>query len=269
VAAFARDVRATRCAFENWLAVGAVAGMVLPGRIPPRGGLPRLMERRMSFRTRPGPTLTTELGTAWPIVEIFRDGHYDVPIVWGDVRRVVDVGGHVGAFAIWVATRASNARIETFEPEPRNFADLVANVERNGLGDRIVAHNVAVGARDERSVLNVPLRRDMSSLAPGAGRQVEVQCVALDRHLRDCVDGAVDVVKLDCEGAEWEILPSLSDESLRRVRNLLVEFHARRPEEIEAAERDLRAHGFTTTALASGPGPTTSSFFSTVWASRA
>jgi FkbM family methyltransferase len=222
----------------------------------------------MAFRTRAGPTLTTEIGTAWPIVEIFRDGHYDIPIAWRDARRVVDVGGHVGAFAIWVATRAPSAQIETFEPEPRNFADLVANVERNGLGERVVAHNAAVGARDQRSVLHVPLRRDMSSLFAGRGRQVEVECVSLDRHLRERVDTPVDVVKLDCEGAEWEILPSLSEESLHRIRHLVIEFHAHGPAQIETATRDLRARGFATTSLASGPGPTPRSFFSTVWASR-
>jgi FkbM family methyltransferase len=265
-AAFGRDVLATRRAFENYLGVGVIAGVVLPSRIPPRRGWPRLMERRMQFRTRAGPTLETEVGNAWPIVEIFRDGHYDIPIDWSDVDRVLDVGGHVGAFATWLAVRAPNARVDVFEPEPRNFADLVANIARNQLGDRLIAVNAAVGARDERRVLTAPIRRDMSSFAPGAGRKIEVECVSLDRHIREGVAAPVDVVKLDCEGAEWEILPSLTDESLRLVRHFLIEFHAREPAEIDAAAHALRTRGLVTTTLASGPGPTEPSLFSTLWA---
>jgi FkbM family methyltransferase len=222
----------------------------------------------MSFRTRAGPVLETELGNAWPIVEIFRDGHYDIPIEWSDVEQVIDVGGHVGAFATWVAARAPNARVESFEPEPRNFSDLVANVARSGLRDRIVAVNAAIGPRDGPGVLTVPLRRDMSSLAPGSGRRVDVECVSLERHIRERDDGPIDVVKLDCEGAEWQVLPSLTEASFRRVRHFLVEFHARHPSEPTAAARDFQARGFSTTVLASGPGPARPSFFSTLWAAK-
>lgn len=226
------------------------------------------MQHRMTLRTRLGPALETELGNSWPIVEIFRDDHYDVSIDWSSVERVLDVGGHVGAFTTWAAARAPKARIETFEPEPRNFADLVANVERSGFQDRIALFNAAVGARDETRLLRVPPRRDMSSLTPGKGRGVEVECVALDRHIRECGREPIDILKLDCEGAEWEILPSLSEASLGRVRNFLVECHAREPSEVDAMASEFRAHGFVPSVLASGAGPDESCFLATLWAAK-
>jgi FkbM family methyltransferase len=260
-------VLATRRAFENYLSVGLVAGVVLPSRIPPRDGWPRMMERRMAFRTCAGPTLETEVGNSSPIVEIFRDGHYDVPISWSDLERVLDVGGHVGAFTTWVAARAPNARIDVFEPEPRNFADLIANLKRNRLRDRVIAINAAVGSRDERCRLSVPPQRDMSSRVPGLGT-IEVNCVSLDGYVREHVDGPIDIMKLDCEGAEWEILPSLGEATFDRVRHFLVEFHARRPSEIDAAVRDFVARGFEVWTLATRRAPSEAPFLSTVWATR-
>lgn len=268
--AFADDAFRTRAAFKNWLAVGAVAGVVLPSRIPPRHGSPRLMERRMAFRTRLGPVLETEIGNAWPIVKIFRNWHFDLPIDWSTIRGVVEIGGHVGAFAIWAALRAPHAQIVTFEPEPRNFRDLEHNVDRSGLADRIVAINAAVAAENGRRALDVPTQRNRASIVaqPTARADAtEVECVGLEGYFQRKSGSQADVLKLDCEGAEWEILPSLRHETLSRFRHILVGCHAREQLELDEMQELLAREGFSLRVVETGSDPEYR-FLAPFWAER-
>src|SRR4029453_12291641 len=57
----------------------------------------------------------------------------------------VDVGANVGAYN--VRAGAVGARCLALEPVAATFAHLARNVNLNGLGDRVVLENVAVGAR--------------------------------------------------------------------------------------------------------------------------
>jgi FkbM family methyltransferase len=227
-----------------------------------------MMNRRMQFRTRLGPVLETELGNSWPIIEIFRDGHYDVDIPWPAVRRVVDVGGHVGAFALWVAARAAHAHITTFEPEPRNYRDLELNLARNNVLDRVTRVNAAVGARDGTRVLNVPVHRHNASFAAGAdAARVSVDCVSLERYLDRQASREIDVLKLDCEGAEWEILTSLRVESLWQIRHLLVECHTQRAEDVDELIGLLLDVRLTPRIISTGQDPEYA-VVATLWAAR-
>jgi FkbM family methyltransferase len=274
---FARDIAATRDAFENWPTVGLVAGFGGPSRIPPREGIPWLRERPLTLVTRTGATFKTTAANAWPIIEVFRDGQYEAPLNWRDARSVIDVGGHVGAFTVWAAWRAPQARVTTFEPEPRNARELRQNVERNGLSYRVDIIQAAAGASDERRSFTVPAFRHASSFADSDTSDsvaIEVECVALERFLSEHAEAQIDVLKLDCEGAEWEILASLSDQVSGRIQHLLMECHARDSAEFAAMARLLTKRGFTpslhaTSAVTgkhnvSGPFRFTATF----WASR-
>jgi FkbM family methyltransferase len=263
----ARDIAATRRAFKNWLTIGFGAGIIAPSRIPPRGGWTKLAERRLEFKTRLGPVLVTEIGNSFPIIEIFRDEAYSVPLDWKSIHTVLDVGGHVGAFAIWVATQAEHAQIVTLEPEARNFRDLQRNIERNRLTHRVESLNIAVGAADGSRVLNVPMHRQVSSFEASEGSvPVEVACVAFERCLRE--RGSVDLVKLDCEGAEWEIFEAVTGEHLRHVQHLLMECHGNETGDFEQMNQRLEERGFSSRTISRGVGGGPHRAVATLWAER-
>ncbi|MGH9891028.1 MAG: FkbM family methyltransferase, partial [bacterium] len=240
----AADTLATQAAFRNWIQVGVLAGLALPSRLPPRSGWRRIANRRLAFRTRLGPVVETELGNGTAIVEIFRDGEYEAPFDWSSFRLIVDVGAHVGSFALWVAERCPKARVMAFEPEPRNYRDLVRNVARNRLGDRVFPRQEAVTGRIEQRTLRVPADRGTSSLTEGApGETIIVDCIDFDRFLlSDCATG-VDLLKMDCEGAEWEILPSLSQAAWARINHLLLECHSLDSHDLSSLQQIIADNG--------------------------
>jgi FkbM family methyltransferase len=263
-----RALRTTRGAFRNWVKVGVVAGLAAPSVLPPKSGLTALSGIRMSFRTRLGPVLETEAGNSSPIVEVFRNGEYDVPVDWESLQLIVDVGAHVGAFTCWAAVRAPAARIVSFEPEPRNYADLVANVSRNELGPRVSTVNAAVGSTDGVVELRIPVHRDTTSSAATEGRLTTVPSVDFKRFLAVDAEGRVDLLKMDCEGAEWEVLGSLDPAAWERIGCLVLECHAGADRTIEDMIELLEGAGFEVSILERlSSGVAWYSEIATLWAS--
>jgi predicted nicotinamide N-methyase len=135
---------------------------------------------------------------------------------------VVDVGAYVGDSALAFARQG--ALVHAFEPSQELCAFIRRNAEANGLAGRVVVHGVGLAERDEE-------RCDRH----GVLRFVEGVSYAL-RHL----PADVDVLKLDCEGAEYHLLADPRFLAHLRPREIRMEFH-RGPDPLVA---QLRAAGF-------------------------
>lgn len=128
----------------------------------------------------------------------------------------LDVGAHVGGFAIPVALAHDDVQIHLFEPVPRTRSWLEANLERNGVTDRVTIWSNAVGAESSRGVMTgVDGASNHLAKAGKAGPgAVDVEIETLDGLLLDRV-GRVDVIKCDVEGAEYPAMRG-AEKILRR-----------------------------------------------------
>ena len=228
-----------------------------------------LGRRRLRFVTRLGPVLETEAANASPIIEIFAYDEYDVPLDWSQLRTVVDIGAHVGAFTVYAAFRAPQARVVAVEPEPRNFGDLCANVERNGIGSRVEALNRALGAPGSLIELHVPRHRESGSVFGEEGTIVRAEGVSL-QQIVEGLDGGVDLLKLDCEGAEWDLLDTAPDALWRGVARIVMECHAIRGHTVDEMVGRLRGKGFEVQVLWQKPSFVTwADEVALIWATQA
>ena len=162
---------------------------------------------------------------------------------------VVDIGANIGAFTISAALRG--ARVLGFEPFPSNFAILQRNVELSEV--RAELFQLAVSSQTESRELFLPDREDYVarfSLHPGRGeRTIRVECTSLDDIVSEHKLQRVDLLKLDCQGSEYEILFGAAPDTLNRIRSIIVEcevFPDRTDWSPEALTAFLSKHGFTT-----------------------
>jgi FkbM family methyltransferase len=227
-------------------------GIAAPSSLPPRAGLPWLGQRRRRLITRKGTVLETEAGNASPVIEVFAYGEYDLAIEWLALRRVLDVGAHVGSFALWTCERAPNAHLISVEPEPRNFSDLSSNIERNDLTDRVEAVKAALGTGPGTVTLYVPMNRESGSALATSGDSVEAVVISLP-ELLERFDGPLDLVKLDCEGAEWAVLEALDHDAWAKIPRLIMECHVSVGRTLEGMIELLALHGLTPIVLSRGP----------------
>lgn len=129
--------------------------------------------------------------------DVSRNTEFFVDRLVGRGDIVVDAGAHNGFYTMLSALCVGpEGCVHAFEALPSNYKTLVKNVEMNDLGN-VRSYNLAVGGRRE----TVRFNRFNDGIISTHG-QLVVQMVPL----HDVVDGGIDVLKVDVEGAECEVL---------------------------------------------------------------
>jgi FkbM family methyltransferase len=182
--------------------------------------------------------------------EIFEGGEYAFDPETS-APTILDCGSHIGLSVAWFKRQFPGARIIAFEPDPRSFELLQANVAGNGL-DRVELLNVAVSSRrgTARFFGEFGVATPMASahsLREVWGTQRSEQWIQVDTvPLADYITGPIDYLKLDIEGMELEVMRSITHR-LDLIRAAGIEFHGTGPEAAadEAALVELlRESGF-------------------------
>jgi FkbM family methyltransferase len=118
-------------------------------------------------------------------------------------------------------------RVLAYEPYPESAACLKANLQESVLSNVTVYPHAVAATPGSRDMIITPSNWAVNALAgPGAcpGR-LAVDCVSLEGLMESNGVSHCDLLKLDCEGAEYEILKSAPASTLRRIRRLAAEYH--------------------------------------------
>ena len=137
--------------------------------------------------------------------------------------RIVDVGAHIGTYTLIAALRAgASGRVMAFEPEADTRAALLRHLEWNAVGPRVIVRDCCCGAQAGTAKFYFRKGAEgMNSLLPTAGfGERVVTVVRLDDEI-EALDGAPDLVKVDVEGAEFEVLRG-AEQTLRRHHPVLL-----------------------------------------------
>ncbi len=160
---------------------------------------------------------------------------------------VVDIGANIGLFSLWAA-RCGARSVWAFEPNSESSSLIRKNIEANDLHDVIMPKKLAVAGRGGSHV-RFPKRSDVRNCLEYANDVPEdetEEVVTTDLAAIVAEVGSIDLLKIDCEGAEYEILKVASIETLSRVRHIKLEYHRGGDQELT----DLLArHGFQRTML--------------------
>jgi FkbM family methyltransferase len=162
-------------------------------------------------------------------VDIFLRDSYHLGIVARDksIHRIVDVGANCGWFSLVARAYFPDAVITAYEPNPIVLPALRSNVANIDVEVCAAAVGGAAGlVRLEHPEGETYLGRTL----PGG----DIPCVPIREVLNR--NGTVDLLKLDCEGAEWEILDTLPSSG---VRWLTMEYHLWGKDETHADVREL------------------------------
>jgi FkbM family methyltransferase len=208
--------------------------------------------RHVSVRMRGGYRAECRIDEFFSFVEVFVLREYDVPGVnWKSLQTIIDVGANVGAATLWFALRAPQATILAVEPSSTAAPLLTRNVHANQLDARVRVAEVALTDRTGR----VELRQDGSSVFGAIGKSCNggemVPAVSLKDLLEQHKLSHVDFMKLDCEGAEFDIIHSSDDRLLRRLRFIAGEYHSRTRADVQHLIARLESAGFRAASFGS------------------
>jgi FkbM family methyltransferase len=187
----------------------------------------------------------------WSIKETCLDRFYErygAAILPG--WTVMDIGGALGDYALFAAQQQPTCRVYTFEPTPESFALLQENMALNPAIRNIEALPLAIWSHAAEIVIDTVLGEASQYISREAGAAVNpsaarVQGVSLGEALERCAIEQCDLLKMDCEGAEFPILLNTPDETLQKIERIVMEYHDNTGEYThENLETFLNAKGY-------------------------
>jgi FkbM family methyltransferase len=204
-------------AFTRYLQMQA---RVILGRRFPRA-YPMPKSSRIFGRTWSCPNYEAALGI---FKEVFVAGEYHFAASSPN-PVVVDAGANIGLASLYFHLLYPECRVVAFEPDVAAFSALRQNVQANGLNVQCVnaglwalegTHTIYTDPSNEAGVSASMFQCSNLTTA------VDIQVVQLSRY----IDGPVDLLKLDVEGAETAVLKDLAQSGkLTEIRQAIVEFH--------------------------------------------
>lgn len=128
--------------------------------------------------------------------ELVRGG-YQTPSESPD--QVIDGGANIGVFSLQACAAFPGAELICFEPDPANATLLESNLDRNEINAQV--HRAGLWSRKTTLFFRRPTSYTghLAEAPPGE----PVECVQLPPIRNRCW------LKLDIEGAEYEVLPAL------------------------------------------------------------
>lgn len=175
--------------------------------------------------------LSFEADAAVPLQETIREVIASRFYVPADIETrlpaepvILDVGANIGVFAIW-AGRCFHSRVIAVEPVPDNLCRLRHNLRRNP-GHRVEVMEAALTSRAGSVRMRIPDQSVGAHIVKcGEMGDLLVRCMTLGDITKEKHLSRIDLLKMDCEGAEYEILESLTKEQLQSIGSVSMEFH--------------------------------------------
>jgi FkbM family methyltransferase len=161
----------------------------------------------------------------------------------------VDVGAHIGIFSVFAANKAKNVKVYSYEPSPENFTLLKENIRLNNLNKRIYPFMLGIcGKRGKRKLFLNGQDFVSCTLFPeqlNKKKHITIECITL----KDAFDfnkiERCDFLKMNCEGAECEILFNAPKECLKKIKTITLQYHNNG--DAQELAKFLRTNGFNVT----------------------
>jgi FkbM family methyltransferase len=192
-----------------------------------RSGVKTIRLRRLDLQFKVRGTMDV-----WSIKETFLDRFYEkygysIRPDW----KVIDIGAGTGEFALFaaVALTQPDGRVFAFEPFPESCALMQENLQQNRINN-VHVFTEAVSAEAGELELDLaggePLQfQSHHGKAASAETSLRVRSISLAGVLEKTELESCDLLKLDCEGAEYAILFAAPQSLIEQFSHIVMEYH--------------------------------------------
>jgi FkbM family methyltransferase len=179
------------------------------------------------------------------IINLWLDDEYGLESIPRPIETIIDIGANIGLFSIWARHNFPSARIHAYEPNQ----SIIEYTQRNLVPIDVSVFNAGVTDENVKGELVVKYssRYGVTRKSAGGTLQFVSICDAID-----AMGGAVDLIKMDCEGSEWEIFDKL--DAFERVRFIHMEYHLVQGRALDELKKKIEGIGFKIGALRENRG---------------
>ncbi len=163
---------------------------------------------------------------------------------------VVDIGAHIGYFTLFAAKRSKDGKVFAFEPSKKSFSLFKKNIKINNYKN-IISEEIAIAKIKGKQILYLDKNNEISNTIYKQQESLdekEINTITLQNIFEKYKIEKIDFLKMDCEGAEFEIVMNTPSIILDKIQKISMEIH----EEIvpytkEIMMKRLKKHGFNVT----------------------
>jgi FkbM family methyltransferase len=185
--------------------------------------------------------LPPDHGTRVAFLDILLDDCYGLRDFPDGVVSVLDIGAHAGLFSLAASMRFPRAEIHAYEPNPEMLPFLRQQSQVGNFS--VFPEAVDVRANQVRIVGN----GDSVHAKVVPDPESNIKCTSFADAIARLLKTPI-LVKLDCEGAEWEILRDTV--AWRDIRFLTMEYHLWAGYTLVELRQRIESLGFVIKSLA-------------------
>ena len=161
--------------------------------------------------------------------ELFLDHQYRFcdEVIKKAKNPIIDIGGHLGFFSLYAALQNLEVPIYAFEPHIGNYEILKDNLKQNRIKN-VMPKNLAL----DKEVKEIQLQISKEDLNHSTKRAIEptgeiqpIQTTTLERVFQKNRIEKCDLIKIDCEGSEFDIIYNTPKEIFTKTSNIFLEYH--------------------------------------------
>ena len=126
------------------------------------------------------------------------------------INRFIDVGANIGVYALTIAKKIPDIRIDAFEPHKGAFERMETNIHQNGFAQIIRSHNLALSNDNKEGFLLAGTRfgtYQSGGASVSSEGEMKISQVRGDDLIKD-VDNII-AIKIDVEGFELSVLKGI------------------------------------------------------------
>lgn len=139
----------------------------------------------------------------------------------------IEIGAHIGTFSILLASKITRGKIYAIEASYESYQFLKRNVELNSLTNVNVFH---LAVSDRQGTAKLYWSNDgnwgHSIVKPFSATREIVPTDTLENFMSNNHIKICHFLKLNCEGAEFQIILRTPFEVLRRIKFMMILYHA-------------------------------------------
>jgi FkbM family methyltransferase len=157
---------------------------------------------------------------AWAISDYFKEG-FNIQ----NEDTIIDIGAHIGTFTIYAAKLADKGRVYSFEPHPENFALLKRNCKLNNLKNIELFQQGVYKEKESVKLFTNKEKTGEYSIYKESPNFISIECITLKDIFDNNGIQFCDFLKIDCEGAEYDILFNTPTEYFNKIDKIVLEYH--------------------------------------------
>lgn len=140
-------------------------------------------------------------------------------------KTVIDIGANIGDTPIYFAMNGAK-EIVGLEPYPKNFKIANKNILLNNFSDKTILLLAGCAAKSGNITINPEENSNIESILKEHSHGIKIPLLTLEQIFQDYNVASQSILKMDCEGCEYDIIKSTPEKILKKFSHIQIEYHS-------------------------------------------